>query len=205
MISKRFLVTIAFSLLFMGMRAGAQLASPSTEQCLGGQLDAPIRIETFSDFQCPACRALYLDTMKPVLQDYASRDKVCVIYREFPLPIHQFSRQAARYSKASQKLGHRQWAAVVDALYTDQPRWSNDGSVELTVAKALSAEDFEKVKKLLQDPSLNEAIDKEIALGQKREVQSTPTFFVTAVGREQRVVGGIPYPVLKDFFDKIVK
>ncbi len=30
--------------------------------CVRGNPDAPIRIEVFSDYQCPACRAFYLQT-----------------------------------------------------------------------------------------------------------------------------------------------
>ncbi len=180
-------------------------ADSACERCLGGGLESPIKIEVFSDFQCPACRSLYLDTMKQVLKDYCSLGKVCVIYHEFPLAMHAYAREAARYSLAAQKVGHEQWLSVVDVLYTYQPAWSQNGAVQAAVEKALSPSDFQKVLKQLQDPSINETIERDIALGQKREVQSTPTFFVTAVGKEQKVTGGLPYSVLKDFFDKIVK
>jgi protein-disulfide isomerase len=69
----------------------------------------------------------------------------------------------------------------------------------------LGAEEYTRLRKLLLDPSIDAAIDAEIALGQKKDVTSTPTFFVLAIGREEKVVGGHPYPVLKDFFDRIVK
>jgi protein-disulfide isomerase len=175
------------------------------EQCLGGGLDAPIRIEVFSDFECPACKALYMETMRQVLKDYCAPDKVCVIYREFPLPMHKYSRVAARYSMAAQKLGRQQWLAVVESLYEDQAVWSQNGLVNVSVARALSPIDYQKVQKLIDDPAINQSIDRDIAMGHQREIQSTPTFFVTALGREQKVVGGLPYNVLKDFFDKIIK
>lgn len=178
---------------------------PDPAQCLGGKLDAPIRIEIFSDFQCPACRTLYLDTVKQVLRDYCAYDKVCVIYREFPLAMHKYARDAARYSLAAQKLGKRQWQAVMDSLYTLQPSWSIDGKVEAAVAKAVSAEDLQKIKALAFDPSINEAIDRAIAAGQRRDIKYTPTFFVSAIGREQKVEGPVPYQVLKEYFDSIIR
>jgi protein-disulfide isomerase len=180
-------------------------ADQSCDGCLGGGLDAPIKIEVFSDFQCPACRALYLDTMKQVLRDYASAGKVCVIYHEFPLAMHQYAREAARFSLAAQKLGRDQWLAVIDVLYTYQPAWTQNGAIQTAIEKALSPSDFQKLQKILLEPSINETIDRDVALGQKKEVQSTPTFFVTALGKEQKITGGLPYSVLKDFFDKIVK
>jgi predicted DsbA family dithiol-disulfide isomerase len=94
---------------------------------------------------------------------------------------------------------------VVESLYADQAIWSQNGLVNVSVARALSPLDYQKVQKLIDDPSINQSIERDIALGQRREIQSTPTFFVTALGREQKVVGGLPYNVLKDFFDKIVK
>jgi len=175
------------------------------EQCLGGGLGAPIKIEVFSDFECPACRVLFMDTMRQVLKDYCTPDKVCVIYHEFPLPMHKYSRLAARYSLAAQKLGRQQWLSVVESLYEDQAVWSQNGLVNVSVARVLSPLDYQKVQKMIDDPAINQSIDRDIALGQKREIQSTPTFFVTALGKEQKVVGGLPYNVLKDFFDKIVK
>ena len=74
-------------------------------QLLGGSLNSPIRLEVFSDFQCPSCRQFYLETIQPVLQEYSSKDKVCVIYHEFPLNQHPYARQAALYSEAASRLG----------------------------------------------------------------------------------------------------
>ena len=140
-----------------------------------------------------------------MLKEYGNLGKVCVVYHEFPLRIHKYSRQAAQFSKAAQKLGRQQWTAVLDALYENQGNWSQNGSVDETVFKALGADEFYRIKQLLVRPSINEAIDSEIALGEKKEVNSTPTSFMYAGGSEQKVVGGLPYPVLKDFLDRNMK
>jgi protein-disulfide isomerase len=186
-------------------RAYAQTPDLKPEQCLGGAPDAPIRIEVFSDFECPACRQLFLETIRPVLKDYCSLDKVCVAYHEFPLQGHKYSRLAARYAKAAQKLGRTPYLAVMDALYQDQGKWSQDGSVDDVVFKTLGADQYLNLKKLLLDPSLDRIIDAEIALGQRKDVQSTPTFFIYSIAKEEKVVGVVPYPALKEFFDRIVK
>lgn len=176
------------------------------EQCLGGKLDAPIRIEIFSDFQCPACRVFYVSTIRQVLKDYCAADKVCVIYHEFPLAMHPYAREAARYSVAAQRLGRAQWAAVVDALYENQERWSLDGKVDAAIMGAVSLEDFNKIKKMLQEPSIEDAIVRDIALGQQRKVTSTPTWFaISPTTKEQRVEGPVDYKVLKPWVDSIVK
>ncbi len=183
----------------------AQPADDAPGQILGGSMSSPVKIEVFSDFQCPACRDLYLGTIRQVLQEYSSKDKVCVIYHEFPLSIHEYSREAARYSEAAARLGQDKLLPVMDSLFTDQAQWAQDGKLESIVSKALSRDDFQKVKKMLQDPSINSDIDKEVQLGTKREVKSTPTLFVHYTGKEQKAEGVVTYPVLKQFIDQIIK
>ncbi len=183
----------------------AQSDELKPEQCLGGDLEAPIRLEVFSDFECPACREFYIGTIQLVLNDYCSSDKVCVIYHEFPLPSHKYSRQAAQYSQAAQRLGRKQWLSVIHALYENQQQWNQSGSVEDVAFKALGSDEYFKLRRQLLDPSIDTTIDSDVSLGKKREVTSTPTIFIYALGREQKVVGGLPYAVLKRYFDNIVR
>jgi len=182
----------------------AQTPQLTPEQAVGGKLDAPVRIEVFSDFQCPACRGFFLDSIQKVLENYCSQDKVCVIYHEFPLKNHNLARLAARYSKAAQRLGRKQWLTVMGALYTNQAEWTWDGSVDAVISRTLSPQDFAELKKRLEDPSIDTAIDQEVALGEKRQVTSTPTFFLSSGGKEERVVGGVPYVVLKGYIDRLI-
>ena len=86
-----------------------------------------------------------------------------------------------------------------------RPKWAADGKIEATVARVLSAEEMAKVKTFLEDPSLDQFINQEIALARKRQVSSTPTFFLYANGQEQKVVGKISYPILKDYLDRMLK
>ena len=180
-------------------------AEETSGQMLGGSLNSPVRIEIFSDFQCPHCRDLYLGAIKPLLQEYSSKDKVCVIYHEFPLVNHPYSREAARYVEATAQLGQQKLLSVYDSIFTDQAQWSQDGKLEETVSKALPREDFLKVKKIMQEPSINAAIEKEIQLGTLNNVNSTPTLLLHYIGKQQRVEGLVTYPILKQFIDSIVK
>lgn len=174
-------------------------------QMLGGSLNSPVKIEVFSDFQCPACRDLYLGTIKRVLQDYSFKDKVCVIYHEFPLSIHQYAKDAARYAEAAGHLGQQRLIPVYDSLFTDQPQWSKDGSLEATVSKSMPSEDFQKLKKIMQEATINTEIEKEIQHGIKKEIQSTPTLMISYPGKQQKVEGVVAFDVLKQFIDSIVK
>ena len=78
---------------------------PAPVKTLGSR-SAPITIEVFSDFQCPACKSLYEQTLRPVIDNYVATGKVYLIHRDFPLDqIHKHSRTAARYANAAARLG----------------------------------------------------------------------------------------------------
>ena len=185
--------------------APALPAADPSGQILGGSLSSPIRIEVFSDFQCSACREFYLGTVRQVLQEYAGDNKVCIIYHEFPLAGHRYSRNAAQYAEAAARLGIQRLLPVMDSLFMDQAKWAQDGSLEASVSKALPREDFLKLKKIMQSSSINQSIDQEIQLGIRQNIKSTPTMFISYSGKQQKVEGLVTYLVLKQFIDSILK
>ncbi len=62
-----------------------------------GSKNAPITMEIFSDFQCPACKQLFTTTSQKVMNDYVNTGKIYMVHRDFPLPMHAYSRVAASY------------------------------------------------------------------------------------------------------------
>jgi protein-disulfide isomerase len=175
-------------------------------QVLGGSLDSPVRIEVFSDFQCPSCRELYLDVMRRVLVEYSKQNKVCVIYHEFPLPTHQYSWEAARYAEAAGRLGQQKMLMVYDALYMNQSSWAQDGKLDAAISKVLSREDLQKLKKIMQDPGINAAIEKGVQLARQNRLNSTPTFFIYSGQRQlQKVEGRLTFVSLKQYLDRILQ
>ncbi len=170
-----------------------------------GTPDAPIRLDVFSDFQCSWCRAFYLETVVQVRKTYAPQEKVCIIYHEFPSEAHPSGRKAARYSVAARHVGRNQWIAVMDALYTKQEEWALDGNIDAALKGAVSDEDFNLIKKNLQDPSIEEAIDRDIELGLKKGVTGTPTVFMTALNKERVKAPYLTFKAWQEFFGRFVK
>src|ERR1051325_6425971 len=157
------------------------LHAVDTSSCIAGSISSPIKIEVFSDYQCPACKAFYLNTMRTIIPEYADSGKACVVYREFPLAMHNHSRDAARYGYAALQLGVKQWQQVTDALFMNQDTWAASGDTESFVAKVLAKPDLDALHKQLQNTAAIDAvITSDINLGTSRAVNSTPTFFVTA-------------------------
>lgn len=182
--------------------AMAQTGAESKDRLLGGELNAPITIEIFSCYQCPPCRDFYLETIRPLLKNYADLNKVCVLYYEFPLKIHKYSRKAARYGESARSLGQDQWRRVSEALFIHLDQWQIDNNIEAFVAQALSQDEMARVGKLIRDPSIDKNINRDIAEGHRRQIKATPTFFVHAKGKTKKIVGPVSYPVLKDYIDR---
>jgi protein-disulfide isomerase len=205
----------ALLLLSMGGPAAAQalakraavaqktpLADITALKALGTKA-APITMEVFSDFQCPACRELYFQTVRPVIDNYVSAGKVYLIHRDMPLPTHQHSREAARYANAAARL--RKMEKVVVALFDKQANWAADGNVDGVVAAALTPAEMNQVRKLVRGGTLDAGIDKDAALGTQLRVTQTPTTIITYKGVTYPVVGVVSYSMLKTFLEQLLK
>jgi protein-disulfide isomerase len=195
------LIGALFSFTFVLQSRSAR----ANDTCVKGKSTAPVKIEIFNDYQCPACRAFYLQTMRTVFAEYADKGKVCVMYRHFPLETHPYSRQAARYVQAALSLGLRQWAQVVDALFTSQDDWGADGNIDAFLKTVLSTPDMAALRSKVQDDALEKVIDADIMLGLDREVNSTPTFFIIAHGERTKYAAALTYTALRRHLDEALQ
>ncbi len=196
---------IMFALVITGQAQSKTTQAGYTDGYLIGTADSPFRIELFSDFQCPSCRTFYLYTVTGLMKEYSAGNKVAIIFRDFPLPQHPVARAATRYALAAMSLGRDQWIKVIEYLYDCQAEWSYDGRIEPVLSRILSPDEMRTLKGKLVDPAIEGVIDHEVAVGKEKKVQSTPTVFVTAGGKEQRFVGGLSFGVLKEFIDRSLK
>jgi Thioredoxin len=190
-----------------------------------GNKNAPITMEVFSDYQCPSCRAFYEQTLKPLLgpDGYVAAGKVYLVHRDFPLEMHAYSADAARWANAAAKIGKFQ--DVDAALWDNQNTWSADGNVSKFVEAAMGPADFKRVQALLRpcsglppkskadrsvpqvEPgcSVDSFIVQDIGLGYSVPVQATPTFVVYYKGQKYPASSGmVSYPILKQFFDSLL-
>lgn len=193
---------ILLAILLTAQSGAAAAQSQPTENYLCGGSNSAVKIDVFSDFECPACRAFFLDAVSPLIDEYSSGNKLAILFHDFPLSNHASSRLAARYSLAAKSLGSERYLKVVKYLYTCQAEWSYDGNVERILARVLTPSEMSGMKEQLNSPSIDQTIDREIALGKERKVQMTPTFFFTAGDKEQRVEGNLPLSILKEYISR---
>jgi protein-disulfide isomerase len=167
-----------------------------------GSKNAPVTMEVFSDFQCPACKTLFTSTNRQLMDNYVSTGKVYLIHRDFPLPMHAYSRIAARYARAAAQIG--KFEPVEQVLFQNQEKWEQTGDVDGTVASVLSAAEIAKVRALVKGGTLDAGIDKDSALGQLYRVSQTPTTVFHSKGQTYPFAGVMTYDMLKQFLDQLL-
>ncbi len=191
-----------------------------------GSASAPIRLDVFTDYQCPVCRSFYEGTLKPLISsDYVTGGKVYLVHHDFPLQTHIYSGIAARWANAAARIGR--FSEAEAALYDNQEAWQANGDVAKYIAAAMPPADFRRVEALVKscdapapqsspdrsnplakDPrpcALDYAVADDIEIGYKVPVQATPTYVIT--NKRQKLPAGsgvVSWPILKQFFDSLL-
>jgi protein-disulfide isomerase len=169
-----------------------------------GSKNAPVVMEIYSDFQCPACKQLFLQTTQRVMDNYVNNNKLYIVHRDFPLPMHAYSRVAASYARAAAHIGKCE--AVEQTLFENQEKWEVNGDVKGTVAAVLSPAELKKVQALVDSHVLEPLVEKDKQLGQAVPVNQTPTSIIhTKEGQSYPVVGFVSFDVLKTLLDQVTK
>ena len=183
------------------------LAGLEASKTLGSR-NAPITIEVFSDFQCPQCRIFYLTTTRQLIDNYVSTGKVLLVHRDFPLAMHPYSRDAARWANAAAAVGSGVFQTVETALYNKQDQWGATGRIEPVLAAALSPADMKRVQtiQINETAQLDAAIARDMAHGTTRRVNATPSIYVIHGGQTTPLPpGGVNYVLLKQYLDSLLK
>lgn len=167
-----------------------------------GSKNAPVVMEVFSDFQCPACKTLFLTTNRQLMDNYVSTGKVYLVHRDFPLPMHAYSRVAARYARAAAEIGKIE--PVEKALFENQDKWEQTGDVDGTLAAVLSSAEMVKVRALVKGGTLEPLIDKDVQLGQMYRVSQTPTTVFHSKGQTYPYSSAMSYDILHQFLDQLL-
>jgi protein-disulfide isomerase len=143
---------------------------PLEESPTQGSADALVTMVEFTDFQCPFC-ARANATVKQIQDEYG--DKLRLVVKQHPLPIHPRARPAAIAALAAHNQG-KFWQ-YHDKLFANQ-KTLDDASLE-TFAKEVGL-DVKRWKKDLGDPKLAAIVDRDEKLALSLGAGGTPGFFV---------------------------
>ena len=172
-----------------------------------GNPSAPVQIEVYSDFSCPACKNFHENLLPTLMHDYVVPGKVCVISKEFPLniPDHKYSREAANLATAAARVGKYQ--QVSDTLFQNQTSWAESGKVWDYVATALTPVEQKRVQQLAKDPAIVGEVQHDYDSAMSQRLNQTPTLLIKKGSRQYAFAGPGPgnYLLLRSLIDGLLK
>ena|SRR5579884_2410672 len=168
-----------------------------------GNPQAPVRIDLYSDYQCPSCKVFHDGTFGPLVSKYVMTGKVYLRQHEYPLPMHAHAREAACLACAADKCG-RYWQ-VCDRLFQTQESWARDGKVTEAACSVLTPLEAAQVQALARSPEVINSVNDDIRAGQADQVNGTPTMIISKLMRRYPVAGPVSFPVLSRFLDSLLE
>lgn len=174
-------------------------ARPSPDFRAFGPRNAPIQIYEYTDFACPACRAAEAHIIK-ILEVY--KGSVRVNFKHYPLSvIHPWSFLAASYADCAGAQG--KFTEYAGLLFESQEKWARAGEkpVEFTAFAEQLKLNLTALEACAEDTGTARRVKLDVAEGDLRGVNATPTFFVNG----KRAVGGAQFLDLAKNFDNLLK
>jgi protein-disulfide isomerase len=177
-----FIVIGAVAVVVLAIVIGSTLAKGTTDvsQARGsalGNASAPVRVEEFGDYQCPACAAFFINLEPQVVKDYVDTGKIYFSFTPFSF-IGQESTDAAMAAYCARD--QNKFWEYHDYLYNNQ---SGENKGNFSVARleqfaqtlGLNADTF---KTCLEGKKYSAQVQSDYDYGVGKNITSTPSFLV---------------------------
>ena len=154
-----------------------------------GPKNAPVQFVEFADYECPYCQKV-----NPLLQKLQEEygDKVAIVYKDFPLPMHRRAQKAAEAARCAGEQG-KFWE-YHDVLYYSKMTEVPDLKKHAQVLK-LNEEAFNKC---LDTGAEAERVKKDLEEGKALQLGGTPSYFVNG----HFFHGAVEYSALREIVDQ---
>jgi len=154
-----------------------------------GDKRAPVVVVEFADYQCPYCQKV-----NPQIQQLKKEfgDKLTLIYKDFPLPMHASSQKAAEASRCAGEQG-KFWE-YHDVLFYSKLLGPDDLRDHARVLKL----DTDRFDRCLDNGTEAEAVKSDLREAKDLGLTGTPSFFVNG----HFFSGVIDYQALKDIINQ---
>ena len=164
---------------------------------LRGNLNAPVKIITFEDTECPFCKRFHI-TMQQIVKKYG--DQVVWVYRHFPLEsLHSQARKEANALECVAALGgNNAFWIMLDKVFETTP--SNNG-LDLSLVPALAVQsgvNQSQFQKCWDENKYDQIVSDQLADATAVGGQGTPFSIVIGKdGKKYPVNGALPYEPVK--------
>lgn len=162
-----------------------------------GEVDAPVVMVNYSEFQCPFCGKFARDTEPALIEEYVEDGTLRIEWRDFPY-LGPESTTAAHAGRAAAAQG-KFWE-FHDAMYADQLP-PNSGQLDEDYVAGIAEDlglDVEQFLTDMNSKATASAVQDDFAEGQAIGVTGTPAFIINGVP----VIGAQPTEVFQDTIEK---
>ena len=135
-----------------------------------GAEDAPVVIVEYTDFQCPYCARLG-STLDEMMKRYPGKLKI--VYKSFPLNMHQYAWKAATAAMAAHEKG-KFWE-FYKLLFKNYNQLNDEKIKEIQKTFGLDTTEFETV---MNSDKVRNRVLEDRTEGIRIGVQGTPTVFI---------------------------
>ena len=193
-----FSLTLAFLLIFGGWYYSknspkqAAILPTTTDQAIKGIVigspDAPVTMEEYTEFLCPACGRFATQTLPQIKEEYVKTGKVKLILYVFP-PF-----ELGNAALCANEQG--KFSEFHDYIFLHQQEIASEEDIKnYAINSGLNAQEFNAC--YAQD-KYKDKLNKWYSEGGKRGVTATPTFFING----QQFIGAYPYADFKKIIDE---
>mgnify|MGYP003965075199 CR=1 FL=1 len=165
-----------------------------------GNVNAPIEIIEFSDYQCSYCQRFHVSTFPDLKENYIDTGKVKFIYRDYPLTFHANAMPAAA---AAECAGDQDmYYEMQDVIFVNLNEWSSSPEADqlfATYATELGL-DIAEFESCYASEEVQEEIKGDMRDGITAGVRATPTFFING----QKLEGAQPYSVFESVLESML-
>lgn len=166
-----------------------------------GATDAPVTIFEVADFQCPACRDFFLNTLPALDRDYVATGKVRIVFVNLPL-VNIHPNAAAAHEFAMCAAAQNRFWPVHDLLYRHQPRWAPlpDPSAYFGTLADSAGVDRTRLGQCIAGGDMRQLVVAEGNGAVRNGITSTPSFVIEG----GLISGSIPMASLAPVLDSII-
>ena len=162
-----------------------------------GDVDAPVVMISYSEFQCPFCGRFANDTEQALVEKYVDAGTLRIEWRDFPYLGDESLSAAVAGRAAARQQGF--WAFHDEMFADQQPPNSGELTEDHFVQIAQRAGlDGEQLRKDMTDPALAAAVREDFEEGQSIGVTGTPAFIVNG----EPIIGAQPTEVFEQAIDR---
>ena len=163
-----------------------------------GNKNAKVTIVEFSDLQCPFCKRFFDDALPQIKKEYIDTGKVKLVYRDFPLGIHEMAQTYAEAAECAHEQG-KFWE-MHDKIFGEQKNGVATVDDLKKWARGFGVKE-DQFNTCIDTKKYAEEVAKDLKDGEAAGVQGTPSFFING----KLVVGAVPFSVLEKEIEAALK